>query len=117
MTTAFNTELLELMPDTVQWEAYTGTDAHGNPTYASAEDVRVNMTITVSRGTSGDQEGTSGPILHFSGSLITEPKGIRPRDRLTTADGAVGYVDTETTYRDAPGMGDYVQELQAKETA
>lgn len=117
VTVSFDPELLEVMPDTVQWSAYTGLDSAGNPTYASQVAVRANVTATRTRGTVGDQEATSGPVVNFHGTIYAVPHTFATRDKITLADGAIGYIDTVTTYRDAPNQGDYISQIEVKEQA
>lgn len=118
MTVTFDTELLEVMPDTLSWKRYTGKDGAGNPTYDNGVDVRCNKVVTKSRGSTGDTQATFGPEIRMSGTVYAAPQvpKIGPRDMFVDVDdGAVGYVQAETTYRDVPDGGDYIQEVQLTE--
>lgn len=112
---AMDPELLELMPDTVVLNRYMGQDDSGNDAYSTTpESVQANITIAETRGGGGDHAGTYGPDVLLDGTIICEPVGIKPRDKIVFL-GHTRYVSTVRTYRDAPEQGDYVQEITFEE--
>lgn len=114
--TSYQADLLELMPDTITVEPYTGKDAHGNEVYGTPFTVRANVQSTIRRGTTGDQEGTYGPPETVTGTVICIASGITPRDKITLPGiSEPKYADDVTVWRDAPESGPAVEELTFKE--
>lgn len=111
----FDTNLLEVMNSTVVWEAITGVDSFGNPTYGNAQNIAASYFHDETRGEDTPQQGIEGPQYYRTYTIYVPYNGVKPRDRITLPDGTVTYVDTESTYND-PLVGDQaVQELQTKE--
>lgn len=105
------------MPDTISVERFTGRDAHGNATYAAPTTVRANVSVTVTRGDTGDQAAQEGGPISIEGTVICLPIGITPYDRITLPFVTEKvYASNVTVHRDPlnPGVT-WVEELTFQE--
>lgn len=116
----FDTELLEAMPDDVVLYPYQGQDADGNDTWApEGTPLKANVQISIGRGSVGPHQGMQDTTPSVTGTVIIPAAGVMPRDKLDLP-GPNGttitkYVDRVQTWRDAPDVGDYVQQIDFKE--
>lgn len=118
MTSYFDPELLEVMPDVITVEPYNGLDAWGNPQYGvPVSGVRVNWEPTVVRGVPVGKDAKIGDTPYSQGTLYAQPAALKPRDKVTLPDGDVVYIVEVINWRNVPEAGEHHQQATYKEEA
>ncbi len=99
-------ELVAMLTMDVTIETSTGTDTHGNLTYAAGETVKGHLDSTeTSTGTPGSRDGVEGQEAVSTVTLLVLDAGVDPvpaiGDRVTTeVDDAVYDIDRVTLFYD-----------------
>lgn len=108
-------ELLELMPDEIQVWRYLGLDDVGNELFAAVpETVPANITINFSASAVPDHDGRLPDDSPITGEIYVPDGTVRPHDKIKFL-GMTREVGDVTTYRDAPEVGEYLQQISYRD--